>query len=101
MEIRRLTMFALVAGSAAALAHEVKLDSSPDRVPTPLKVDMPRVGTLAPRGTREERGQPWMLGCETLDRDFADFDQYKEFLEPLGIKRIRLQCGWADRKSVV
>ena len=95
MEIRRLAMFALVAGSAAALAHEVKLDSSPDRVPTPLKVDMPRVGTLAPRGTREERGQPWMLGCETLDRDFADFDQYKEFLEPLGIKRIRLQCGWA------
>ena len=81
--------------AVAACAHEVKLDTSPDRVPTPLKVDMVRVGTLAPRSTREAHGQPWMLGCETLDRDFTDFDQYKEFLEPLGIKRIRLQCGWA------
>ena len=43
----------------------------------------------------EIRGSNWTLGCETLDRDFADFEQYKRFLAPLGIKTIRLQAGWA------
>ena len=36
-----------------------------------------------------------ILGCETLDRDYADYDAYKEYLEPLGIRYIRLQAGWA------
>ena len=95
MYMKRTVGFAVLLFAAAAGAHEVKLDTSPDRVPTPLKVGMERIGTIAPRGAREAHGQPWMLGCETLDRDFTDFEQYKEFLEPLGITRIRLQCGWA------
>lgn len=36
-----------------------------------------------------------ILGCETLDRDYADYDAYKEYLEPLGMRYIRLQAGWA------
>ena len=36
-----------------------------------------------------------ILGCETLDRDYADYDAYKSYLEPLGIRHIRLQAGWA------
>jgi len=36
-----------------------------------------------------------ILGCETLDRDYADYHQYKEYLEPLGMRHIRLQAGWA------
>jgi hypothetical protein len=36
----------------------------------------------------------WSLGCETLDRDHANWDAYKGYLQPLGIKRIRLQGGW-------
>lgn len=73
----------------------VKLDTSPDRVKTPLKVDMERIGTLRPRSASEIHGSNWTLGCETLDRDFAIFDEYKSFLAPLGIKTIRLQAGWA------
>ena len=37
----------------------------------------------------------WTIGCEVLDRELAVFDEYKDFLPPLGIKRIRLQGGWA------
>ena len=43
----------------------------------------------------EIAGQNWALGCETLDRGFANYDSYKDYLVPLGIKKIRLQGGWA------
>ena len=92
---KTMAVVAAVAVCMAASAHEVKLDVSPDRVRTPLKVDMKRIGTLCPRSVREIRGSNWTLGCETLDRDFAVFDEYKAFLAPLGIKTIRLQAGWA------
>ena len=92
---KTMAVVAAVAACMAAFARDVKLDVSPDRVKTPLKVDMERIGTLRPRGVGEIRGSNWTLGCETLDRDFAVFDEYKTFLAPLGIKTIRLQAGWA------
>ena len=30
-----------------------------------------------------------------LDRDFANFWEYCDLIEPLGIKTVRLQAGWA------
>lgn len=80
---------------AAAGVHNVKLDTSADRVETPLQVNLTRLGTLRPRSAGEIRSSNWTLGCEVLDRDFANFDEYKEYLGPLGIKTIRLQGGWA------
>ena len=74
---------------------EVALSAAADRVESPLRVDMKCVGTLAPRSVKDIRSSNWTLGCETLDRDFANFDEYKRFLAPLGIKTIRLQAGWA------
>lgn len=35
------------------------------------------------------------IGCEALDRGYADYDAYKKYLEPLGMRYIRLQAGWA------
>ena len=86
--------------SAKSPTYSVRLDTSPGRVKSPLKVDMPLVGTLRPRSTKEIRSSNWMIGCETLDRDFAKFDEYKEFLPPLGCKTIRLQCGWHKCEKV-
>ena len=89
----------LIASSLALVAqagvYNVKPDTSDDRVESPLRVNMKRVGTLAPRGVKDIRSSNWTLGCEVLDRDFANFDEYKLFLAPLGIKKIRLQAGWA------
>ena len=90
--ILALTMLLGVGGVADARPI-VKTDSR--RVTTPLRLELPRLGTLRPRAAHEIRRSNWTLGCETLDRDFADFEQYKEYLEPLGIKTIRLQGGWA------
>ena len=71
------------------------IDTSADRNPSPLKVDLNRIGTLRPRSADEIKGSPWTVGCECLDRDFTDFDQYKDYIVPLGIKEIRLFAGWA------
>ncbi|MGN6827026.1 GH39 family glycosyl hydrolase [Paucibacter sp. M5-1] len=76
------------------------LDSSPERVVTNLDIRLPKIGTVKARSTAEIAGSNWLLGCETLDRDFADYDQYKEFIAPLGIKRLRMQAGWAKTEKV-
>ena len=55
----------------------------------------PRIGVIAPRTAPDPADDQWMIGCEVLDRDFAKFSAYKDYLPKLGIRSIRLQCGWA------
>ncbi len=76
------------------------ISTSPDRVRTPLRVDSPRIGTIRPRSATEIGPSNWTLGCETLDRDFADWDEYQDYVAPLGLKAIRLQAGWAKCERV-
>lgn len=85
---------ALALGWAGAVSAQV-IDTSETRVQTTLEPGMKRVGTITPRRVDEIAGQNWSLGCETLDRGFANYDSYKEYVVPLGIRRIRLQGGWA------
>lgn len=40
------------------------------------------------------------VDCSTLDRDYADYHRYKEYLEPLGVRYLRLQAGWAKTEKV-
>ena len=82
----------------------MKISTSPDRVFTTLDPGLRRIGTICPPPNLTARpSRPcdlWTLGCETLDRDFADYDQYKEYLAPLGLRKIRLQAGWAKCERV-
>lgn len=71
------------------------IDTSDDRVKTPLELAWKRIGTLKPRNTKEIAASRITVGCETLDRDFTNFNAYKAYLPPLGVKKIRLQAGWA------
>ena len=64
-----------------------------------LNTGLTRIGTLKPDPHAIEKGSCWMLGCETLDRDFADFQQYKKFIPALGIPLLRLQAGWAKTEK--
>ena len=76
------------------------IDTSADRAKTDLNPGLKQIGVLKPRGAAEIQGSNWTLGCETLDRDFAIYDEYKAYIEPLGIKTIRLQGGWAKTEKV-
>ena len=90
-------MMAVLCGVASAFAgiELAPIDTSADRVKTPLKVDMARIGTIRPRSVSEIRDSNWTLGCETIERGYADFWQYADYIAPLGIKTIRIQTGWA------
>ncbi len=91
---------AAVALVAAGAAAGPKLDASPDRVKTQIDPGLRRIGTIRPRSASEIAGSNWTLGCETLCRDYADYEEYKEYVVPLGIKTIRLQGGWAKTEQV-
>lgn len=60
----------------------------------------PRIGKLVVRHAREITSSTWSVGGETMDRDFAIYNNYKEYLGPLGAKAIRLQAGWAKCEKV-
>ena len=96
MRVEKL-MMAVLCGVTSAFAGIAlaPIDTSADRVKTPLKVDMDRIGTIRPRSVSEIRDSNWTLGCETIERGYADFWQYADYIAPLGIKTIRIQTGWA------
>lgn len=56
---------------------------------------LPQVGVLDVSNPDHTNRTRWSIGCETLDRDYATFENYKEFLGPLGVGWARLQSGWA------
>lgn len=61
--------------------------------------DYQKIGKLKPRSANEIDSSPISIGGETLDRDYADYHQYKKYLGPLGAKKIRLQAGWAKTEK--
>lgn len=84
---------------AAALPAQV-IDNSPTRVQTTLDPGLKRIGTLEPKNVRQIGTSRWTLGCETIDREYSDYNSFKEYLPALGIKRIRLQGGWARTEKL-
>ena len=90
---------AFIAAVSMAVAGP-KIDTSPERAKTSLNPGLKQIGAITTRSADQISGSNWTLGCETLDRDFADFQEYKEYILPLGIKTIRLQGGWAKTEKV-
>lgn len=57
--------------------------------------DLKQIGWLRTKHSSEIKSSPWSVGCETLDRDYAKFSVYKNYVGELGVKHARLQSGWA------
>lgn len=59
------------------------------------EIDFPLLGKVEPKHSRDISVSNWSIGGETMDRDYSDYEQWKEYLGLLGAKKIRLQAGWA------
>lgn len=53
------------------------------------------IGRIETRTSRELDNPRWSVGCECLDRDYADFSAYKSYVGELGVGAARIQSGWA------
>ncbi|WKN43856.1 GH39 family glycosyl hydrolase [Tunicatimonas pelagia] len=53
------------------------------------------VGKVSPRHAKDIQASSWSIGAETMDRDYTIYNNWKKYLGPLGIKKARLQAGWA------
>ena len=97
--MRRIIFYTLLASviTYASFASP-KIDTSNDRVKTNVYVPYKKLGVLKPKDVSQTKNNI-TLGCETLDRDYANYDAYKEYIVPLGIKKIRLQGGWAKTEK--
>lgn len=65
-------------------------------VPSPLR----QTGTVAvtrPDGTGRSL---WSVGCETVDRDYTVFSEYKDWIAGVGAGYARMQSGWAKTEKV-
>ena len=76
------------------------LDRTASRAQTTLDIGWTQLGTIQSKSVGQIKDQNWTLGCETLCRDYIYWDTYKEYVAPLGIRRIRLQGGWAKTEQV-
>ncbi|NDP26528.1 MAG: hypothetical protein GZ087_03735 [Flavobacterium sp.] len=90
--------FSCFLSSPYSIAQQI--DTTIDRVKTDLKIKLPLLGSVKYRNANEIESSNWIIGCEGLDRDLTDYDQYKEYLNPLGIKVLRMQAGWAKTEKI-
>ncbi len=100
----RAIVIALAAGLTACCAAQGETKAKVHRCITwekfkasgpPLK----QIGWLDSRHSRDIPSSPWSIGCETLDRDYAKFSVYKDYVGELGAKHARLQSGWAKTEK--
>lgn len=94
-----LTSLLLAAMSIALPAQNLKKSVTWDNFnanPAPL----PQIGQLNIHHSSIDMDSWWSVGVETLDRDFADFSKYKEYIGQTGVGYARLQSGWAKTEQV-
>jgi hypothetical protein len=57
-------------------------------------------GKLKPRPASEIQSSNISVGAEMMDRDYTIYKNWKEYLGPLGVKKARIQSGWAKCEKV-
>ena len=58
-----------------------------------LNPGLKEIGRLATRTSDQVKSSDWSVGCETLDRDYADWDSYKALIPMLGECQFRHFVG--------
>jgi len=57
------------------------------------------LGHLKTKTTHDIEASNWSVGGETMDRDYTIYKNWSPYLEELGIKKVRLQGGWAKTEQ--
>ena len=52
-------------------------------------------GHVQPRSASEVGGSHLSVGAETMDRGYTVYANWRQYLGPLGVKKARVQAGWA------
>ena len=81
--------------TAAYGAMPPLVKTGPDRNATALQVSLKKIGCLRPKSVREVGPSNFTIDGAPVDRDFVDFDKYRDYLAPLGVNKIRIMTGWA------
>ena len=58
-----------------------------------------QIGTFRTRTSKEIRSSCWSVGCECLDRDYADFAKFGRYVGLTGAKHARIFSGWAKTEK--
>ncbi len=96
--IKILLVLASMALTVHASAQNLKESVTWEKIqdsPAPLPV----IGHLAHVESDLKADSFWSVGSETLDRDYADFDKYKQYIKETGVGYARLQSGWAKTEQ--
>lgn len=65
-----------------------------------LKKEFTECGKIKARPASSLQSSMLWIGGETIDRDYAVYNNYKSYLGALGAKKIRLQSGWAKTEKI-
>ena len=102
MKVKHATIVGLL-GLAASVAYGTMpplIKTGPDRNATQLQVQLKKIGCLKPKSVKEVGNSNFTIDGAPVDRDFVDFDKYRDYLEPLGVNKIRILTGWAKSEKV-
>ena len=61
----------------------------------PDSAEAVRLGKLTPRSANMISSSLISVGTEMMDRDYTIYKNWKNYLGPLGVKKARVQSGWA------
>ncbi len=86
--------------ASVAMGTPPLIKTGPDRNATQLQVQLKKIGCLRPKSVKEVGDSNFTIDGAPVDRDFVDFDKYRDYLEPLGVNKIRILTGWAKSEKV-
>lgn len=96
----------LVFGIATALAADKAADATTKPAAEAVETALldagegwSYVGQITPRHARDIKASNWSIGAETMDRDFTVYANWRKYLGPLGVKKARIQSGWAKTEK--
>ena len=92
---RALLMIAACAAGVATAGVNPPVRTDANRNATQLQVQLKKIGCLRPKSVKEVGPSNFTIDGAPVDRDFVDFDKYRDYLEPLGVNKIRILTGWA------